>query len=50
VKEGQVLCIIEAMKVMNEIESTVSGVVKKIHSGTGQPVEHGQHLFEIHQS
>ena len=50
VKQGQVLCIIEAMKVMNEIESTVSGIVKKIHAETGQPVEHGQHLFEIHQS
>ena len=50
VKQGQVLCIIEAMKVMNEIESTVSGVVKKIHAETGQPIEHGQPLFEIHQS
>jgi acetyl-CoA carboxylase biotin carboxyl carrier protein len=48
VKQGQVLCIIEAMKVMNEIEATASGVIKKIHVESGQPVEHGHPLFEIH--
>ena len=47
VEVGQVLCIIEAMKLMNEIESDVSGeVVARIAQG-GQPVEYGQPLFEI---
>jgi len=47
VQKGQVLCIIEAMKLMNEIESEVSGVVKKILVGNGEPVEYGQALFLI---
>jgi acetyl-CoA carboxylase biotin carboxyl carrier protein len=47
VKKGQVLCIIEAMKLMNEIESEVAGVVKKIAVGNGEPVEYGQVLFLI---
>ena len=47
VEVGQVLCIIEAMKLMNEIESDVAGeVVARIAQG-GQPVEYGQPLFEI---
>jgi len=45
VKEGQVLCIIEAMKLMNEIESKVAGRVAKILVENGQPVEFGQPLF-----
>jgi acetyl-CoA carboxylase biotin carboxyl carrier protein len=47
VKKGQVLCIIEAMKLMNEIESDVSGVVRKILVNNGEPVEYGQVLFII---
>ncbi|WP_353683361.1 acetyl-CoA carboxylase biotin carboxyl carrier protein [Thermodesulfovibrio sp. 3907-1M] len=47
VQKGQVLCIIEAMKIMNEIESDVSGVVKKILVENGQPVEYGEPLFLI---
>jgi acetyl-CoA carboxylase biotin carboxyl carrier protein len=45
VKEGQILCIIEAMKLMNEIEADASGVVKAILVENGQPVEYGQPLF-----
>jgi acetyl-CoA carboxylase biotin carboxyl carrier protein len=47
VKEGQILCIIEAMKLMNEIESRASGRVAKILVENGQPVEYGQPLFLI---
>ncbi|WP_297210515.1 MULTISPECIES: acetyl-CoA carboxylase biotin carboxyl carrier protein [Thermodesulfovibrio] len=47
VEKGQVLCIIEAMKIMNEIESEVSGVIKKILVENGQPVEYGEPLFLI---
>jgi acetyl-CoA carboxylase biotin carboxyl carrier protein len=47
IKEGQVLCIIEAMKLMNEIESKVSGRVIRILAENGQPVEYGQPLFLI---
>lgn len=47
VKKGQVLCIIEAMKLMNEIESEVSGVVRKILVANGEPIEYGQALFLI---
>jgi acetyl-CoA carboxylase biotin carboxyl carrier protein len=47
VKEGQILCIIEAMKLMNEIESKVSGRVVKIAAENGQAVEYGQPLFLI---
>lgn len=47
VKKGQVLCIIEAMKIMNEIESDVSGIVRKILVENGQPVEYGEPLFLI---
>ncbi len=47
VKKGQVLCIIEAMKLMNEIESEVSGVVRKIMVSNGEPIEYGQVLFLI---
>lgn len=50
VKPGQTLCIIEAMKIMNEIESEVSGKVAKILVETGQPVEYNQTLFLIEKS
>ena len=45
VKEGETVCIIEAMKLMNEIEADASGVVKAILVENGQPVEYGQPLF-----
>jgi acetyl-CoA carboxylase biotin carboxyl carrier protein len=47
VKKGQVLCIIEAMKLMNEIESEVAGKVAEVLAQNGQPVEFGQPLFRI---
>ena len=47
VKEGDTLCIIEAMKLLNEIEADKSGVVKAILTENGQPVEFGQPLFII---
>jgi acetyl-CoA carboxylase biotin carboxyl carrier protein len=47
VEEGATLCIIEAMKLMNEIESDKAGVVKAILTENGQPVEFGQPLFLI---
>ena len=47
VKEGQTLCIIEAMKLLNEIESDKSGVVKEILVENGQAVEYGQPLFVV---
>ncbi len=47
VKKGQVLCIIEAMKLMNEIESEASGKIVQILVEGGQPVEYGQPLFII---
>ena len=47
VDEGQVLCIIEAMKLMNEIEAKVAGRVAKVLVDNGQPVEYGQSLFLI---
>jgi acetyl-CoA carboxylase biotin carboxyl carrier protein len=48
VDAGQVLCIIEAMKLMNEIESDVAGDVVRIFVENGQPVEYGEPLFGIH--
>ena len=47
VKEGQTICVIEAMKLMNEIEADASGTVKAILVENGQPVEYGQALFII---
>ena len=47
VKEGQVLCIIEAMKLMNEIDSEVSGEVVTVFAKNGQPVQYGERLFAI---
>jgi acetyl-CoA carboxylase biotin carboxyl carrier protein len=47
VQAGQVLCIIEAMKLMNEIESDMSGEIVKVLAANGKPVEYGQPLFSI---
>jgi acetyl-CoA carboxylase biotin carboxyl carrier protein len=47
VELGQVLCIVEAMKLMNEIESDVAGELVKILVNNGQPIEYGQELFAI---
>jgi acetyl-CoA carboxylase biotin carboxyl carrier protein len=47
VKKGDTLCIIEAMKLMNEIESEVDGVVKAILVDNGQPVEYDQPIFLV---
>jgi acetyl-CoA carboxylase biotin carboxyl carrier protein len=47
VKKGQVLCIVEAMKLMNEIESEVAGRIHKILAESTKPVEYGQPLFLI---
>jgi len=47
VKKNQTLCIIEAMKLMNEIEAEVDGILEKIFVEDGKPVEYGQKLFAI---
>jgi len=47
VKEGQTICVIEAMKLMNEIEADAAGTIKAILVENGQPVEYGQALFII---
>ena len=47
IKKGQVLCIIEAMKIMNEIESEVTGTVVEINGTDAHPVEYGQVLFRV---
>ena len=49
VNEGDTLCIIEAMKMMNQIEADVSGTIKSIRAQNGDPVEYGQTLFVIDQ-
>jgi len=49
VKAGDTLCIVEAMKMMNQIESEVSGVIKSVRVQNGDPVEYGQVLFVIDQ-
>ena len=49
INEGDTLCIIEAMKMMNQIEADVSGVIKSIRLQNGEPVEYGQVLFVIDQ-
>jgi acetyl-CoA carboxylase biotin carboxyl carrier protein len=50
VETGQTLCIVEAMKLMNEIESDISGEVLRVFVENGQPVEYGQPLFGIRPS
>jgi biotin carboxyl carrier protein len=47
VRPGQTLCIIEAMKLMNEIEAEMSGTVTEIYAQNGKAVEFGQKLFRI---
>jgi acetyl-CoA carboxylase biotin carboxyl carrier protein len=47
VEVGQVLCIVEAMKLLNEIESDVAGEIVKMLASNGQPIEYGQELFSI---
>ena len=47
IEKGQILCIIEAMKIMNEIESEFSGVVREVGVENGHPVEYGQVLFRV---
>jgi acetyl-CoA carboxylase biotin carboxyl carrier protein len=49
VNEGDTLCIVEAMKMMNQIEAEVSGTIKSIRAQNGEPVEYGQILFVIDQ-
>jgi acetyl-CoA carboxylase biotin carboxyl carrier protein len=49
VKEGDTICIIEAMKMMNQIEADVAGTIKSIRAQNGDPVEYGQTLFVIDQ-
>jgi len=49
VEAGKVLCIVEAMKLMNEIESDAAGEIVKVFAKAGQPVEYGQPLFAIKQ-
>ena len=50
VKKGQVLCIVEAMKLMNEIESEIDAEVVEIRVANGQPVEYGEALFKIRRA
>jgi len=50
VDKGQVICIVEAMKLMNEIESDAAGEIVKCFVSNGQPIEYGQPLFAIRQS
>ena len=50
VRKGDVLCVIEAMKIMNQIEADVGGVIAKIRVENGDPVEYGQPLFVIRES
>jgi oxaloacetate decarboxylase (Na+ extruding) subunit alpha len=47
VAPGTTLCILEAMKLMNEVKSEIEGIVRAIHVGNGEPVEYGQLLFEL---
>jgi biotin carboxyl carrier protein len=47
VKKGQVLCIIEAMKLMNEIESEADGAITAVHVENGRPVQFGDRLFTL---
>jgi acetyl-CoA carboxylase biotin carboxyl carrier protein len=47
VAKGQIVCIIEAMKIMNEIESEYAGVVREVGATDAHPVEYGQVLFRV---
>ena len=50
VKKGDVICIIEAMKIMNQIEAEASGVIARVMVDNGDPVEYGQPLYLIRES
>jgi acetyl-CoA carboxylase biotin carboxyl carrier protein len=50
IRKGQTLCIIEAMKLMNEIESEYEGEVVKVYVENGQPVQYGERIFAIKRS
>jgi acetyl-CoA carboxylase biotin carboxyl carrier protein len=50
IRKGQTLCIIEAMKLMNEIESEYEGQVVKVYVENGQPVQYGERMFAIKRS
>tara|TARA_B100001094_G_scaffold317443_1_gene359835 strand:- start:915 stop:1412 length:498 start_codon:yes stop_codon:yes gene_type:complete len=50
ISSGNIICIIEAMKIFNEIESDFNGIIKEILVGDGQPVEYDQPLFKIEES
>lgn len=50
VEKGDVVCVLEAMKIMNQIESDVSGIVTRIHVSNGEAVEYGQPLFTVRES
>jgi acetyl-CoA carboxylase biotin carboxyl carrier protein len=50
IREGQTLCIVEAMKLMNEIEADTSGTIVEILAENGKPVEFGQKLFKVKKS
>jgi len=50
VEQGQTLCIVEAMKLMNEIESDISGTIVKVLPENAQPVEYGEQLFAVRSS
>ena len=47
IRVGQVLCIVEAMKLMNEIEAETAGELVRVHKESGQPVQYGETLFSI---
>jgi len=47
VRKGQVLCIVEAMKLMNEIEAELAGTIVEVYAQNGKPVEFGQKLFRM---
>lgn len=47
IQKGSILCIVEAMKLMNEIESDVDGVIARVYPQNGQPVEYGEKLFAV---
>lgn len=47
ITKGKVLCIVEAMKLMNEIESDVEGTLVKVYPANGQPIEYGEKLFAV---
>jgi acetyl-CoA carboxylase biotin carboxyl carrier protein len=47
VTPGQTLCVLEAMKLMNEVKAEIEAIVRKIYVGNAEPVEYGQLLFEL---